>query len=64
MLGRGYIRNISESRVLGIWTEKVCVCVCMWETERQGERDRETGRESLKSRTQRISLASQTNNLK
>ena len=63
MLGRGYIRNISESRVLGIWTEKVCVCVYVRDRE-TGRGERETGGESLKSRTQRISLASQTNNLK
>jgi hypothetical protein len=42
MLGRGYIRNISESRVLGVWTEKVCVCVYVRDRETgRGERDRE-----------------------
>lgn len=43
----------------------VCVCVCVYVRDREtGRGERETGRESLKSRTQRISLASQTNNLK
>ena len=43
MLGRGYIRNISESRGFGVWTEKVCVCVCMCMCVCERQRDRERG---------------------
>ncbi len=43
----------------------VSVCVCVYVRDREtGRGEREPGGESLKSRTQRISLASQTNNLK